>query len=150
MKKLTYFLSAAAIALSLTSCSEDSMEMSTESTYNLDTYQNGAIERIGDPNGPMIGEEITIHLEDYVTKIEFHALVQVLDIQTTKNGDELITVFGEAMYGNPLGEIEFTMLFKDQNTLSNKLVEVAIEELNQKEKRSLYLFAMTNQAGAVE
>ena len=149
MKKLTYFLSAAAVALSLTSCSEDMMEMSTENSYNLQQYQNGAIERIGDPIGPQIGEEMVIHIEDQVNKIEFHALVQVLGIQPTKDGS-LITVFGEAMYGAPLGEIEFTILLKDQNIQSNKLVEVAFDELTQKENRSLYLFNFTNQAGAVE
>ena len=149
MKKLTYFLSAAAVALSLTSCSEDMMEMSTENSYNLEQYQNGYLERIGDPVGPMIGDEMVIHIEDQINNIEFQARVQVIGNQPTKDGD-LLTVFGETLYGSPLGDTEFTVLLKDENTLSNKLVEVAFDELTQKENRSLYLFNFTNQAGAVE
>lgn len=148
MKKLTYFLSAAVVALSLTSCSEDVMEMSTDSAYNVKQYQNGSIERIGDPTGPQIGEEMIIQMEDQVSLLEFQAQVQIMNVQQVPDG-QILLVVGETRYGRTNEVLELEILIKDDNTHSLRPVSISFDELTAKENRSLYMLAFTNRAGAV-
>lgn len=143
-------MGAAALAFTLNSCSEGEMDLSTESAYNLDHYQNGYIERIGDPERIQLGDELTIHIEDNISRTEFQSRAQVLNVEPIPDGT-LIRLAGESVFGNPLGDIEYEMIVRDPSTtFANRLVSLRFDNPRITDNRILYLVRGNEQAGAVE